>query len=240
MARPLIGITTSITVGKEPERAYLNSAYLIAVQQAGGVPVPLPPQLTGPSLAELADRLDGLLLTGGGDIDPAIFGEAPHPTLYDVSAARDHLEIALVRRFVETRRPILAICRGIQALNVALGGNLYQDVATDPGTQIRHQQRDPRDRPTHQVKVVPGSRLARILESEELEVNSMHHQAVKALGRGLVAVAFAPDGIVEGVEPEKPDPEHFVLGVQWHPEELVAKDPAARRLFQALINATRK
>lgn len=240
MTRPLIGVTTSITVGKEPERAYVNSAYLAAVQEAGGVPIPLPPQLGDQSLLELADRLDGLLLTGGGDLDPAAFGEPPHPTLYEVVSARDTLEITLVRRFMEARRPILAICRGIQVLNVALGGSLYQDVASDPGTEIAHQQSGPRDQPAHPVKVVPGSLLERVLGSEELEVNSMHHQGVKALGRGLLPVAFAPDAIIEGVELDDPDLSHFVLGVQWHPEELVARDPTARRLFRAFVDASRK
>ncbi|MBI4240604.1 MAG: gamma-glutamyl-gamma-aminobutyrate hydrolase family protein [Candidatus Rokubacteria bacterium] len=240
MAHPLIGVSTSTTFGKDPERAYVNSAYLSAVQEAGGVPVPLPPQLDDRSIAELADRLQGLLLTGGGDLDPATFSEPPHPTLSEVSPARDRLEISLLRRFMEARRPILAICRGIQVLNVALGGSLYQDVASDPGTEIKHQQSEPRDQPTHQVKVVAGSWLARVLESEELEVNSMHHQAVKALGRGLLSVASAPDALVEGVELDDPDSSHFVLGVQWHPEELVRRDPAARRLFRAFVDASRQ
>ena len=141
---------------------------------------------------------------------------------------------------MEARRPILAICRGIQVLNVALAGSLYQDVASDPGTAIKHNQTGPRDQPAHSVKVVPGSFLARVLGSQELEVNSMQHQAVKALGRGLRSVAFAPDGIIEGVELDDSDSSHFVLGVQWHPEELVAKDPAARRLLRAFIDAGRK
>ena len=240
MARPLIGVTTSITVrSKGPERAFVNSAYLVAVQDAGGVPIPLPPQIGDPSLFELADRLDGLLLTGGGDIDPALFGEPPHPTLFEVVPARDRLEIALVRRFMESRRPILAICRGIQVLNVALGGTLYQDVTTDPGTQVQHQQTGPRDQPAHTVKVVPGSLLERILGSDHLEVNSMHHQAVKALGKGLLPVAFA-DALIEGVELDDPDTSHFVLGVQWHPEEMVGRDASARRLFRAFIDASRK
>jgi len=240
VAHPLIGVTASITVGKDPERAYINSAYLSAVHEAGGIPVPLPPQLDDRSLSELVDRLDGLLLTGGGDLDPAVFGEPPHPTLSDVAPTRDSLEIALVRRFMEARRPILAVCRGIQVLNVALGGSLYQDVASDPGTEIKHNQTGPRDQPAHPVKVVSGSFLARVLDREELEVNSMHHQAVKALGRGLLPVAFAPDAIIEGVELDDPDSSHFVLGVQWHPEELVKQDPSARRLFRAFVDASRK
>jgi len=241
---PLIGVTTSISVGKNlkrPEHAFVNSSYLLAVQQAGGVPLPLPPQLSDSAVEDLASRLDGLLLTGGGDVDPGVFGESRHPTVYDVSPARDRVEMTLARRCMSEGKPIFAICRGVQLLNVALGGNLYQDVASDPGTQIRHQQdKDsrPRNEPTHSVKMAPGSLLARVLGSEELQVNSLHHQAVKALGEKLAAVAYAPDGIIEGIEIT--DPNRFVLGVQWHPEELLSWDPAARNLFSAFISASRK
>jgi len=234
---PLIGVTTSITVGRTPERAYVNSAYLLAVQQAGGVPVLLPPQLYAASLMRLARELDGLLLTGGGDLDPALFGEPAHPTVYEVAAARDNLESSAVKVALERQLPILAVCRGIQLLNVALGGTLFQDVGTDPGTQLQHSQPAPRDQPTHKVKVQAGSRLAETLGTDELEVNSMHHQAVKALGAGLAAVAWAPDQIVEGIE--MTDPSRFVLGVQWHPEDLRGHSEPARRLFAALVGAAR-
>lgn len=234
---PLIGVTTSITVGKAPERAYVNSAYLHAVQQAGGVPVPLPPQLSAASLERLARGLDGLLLTGGGDIDPALFGEAPHPTLYEVAPARDTLEASATRIALDRRLPILAVCRGIQILNAALGGTLFQDLGTDPGTALAHQQKEPRDQPTHLVTIKAGSRLAETLGTEELEVNSMHHQAVKTLGAGLVAVAWAPDQVIEGVE--LTDSSRFVLGVEWHPEELCGHSEPARRLFAALVRSAR-
>ena len=235
---PLIGVTTSITVGKHPERAYVNSAYLAAIQTAGGLPLPIPPQLDARARDEILAILDGYLLTGGGDLDPATFNEPPHPTLFEVAPARDHLEIALVHHAMESRKPLLAVCRGIQVLNVALGGSLFQDVAGDPGTDIQHQQGKPREEPTHPVKVVAGSRLAQVLGTTDLRVNSMHHQAVKAVGRGLVPVAFAPDTIIEGVELE--DPDRFILGVQWHPEELTERDPSARRLFGALVAACRQ
>ena len=234
---PLIGVTTSITCGSTPERAYVNSTYLHALQQAGGVPVLLPPQLCGASLARLVRGLDGLLLTGGGDMDPAAFGETPHPTLYDVAPARDSLEVSAVGTALERRLPVLAICRGVQVLNVALGGSLFQDVATAPRTEISHSQKEPRDQPSHKVKVLPGSLLAETLGAEDVEVNSMHHQAVKALGAGLTAVAWAPDQIVEGLE--LADRSRFVLGVQWHPEELVSHSEPARRLFTALVRSAR-
>src|SRR5258706_8488947 len=240
MARrsPLIGVSTSITVGTNPERAYVNSAYLHAVQQAGGVPVPLPPQLSAASLEQLGAELYGLLLTGGGDMDPARFGEAPHATLYDVAPSRDTVETSVLNLSLARGVPVLAVCRGVQVLNVALGGTLHQDVATEPGTQIPHSQKEPRDQPTHKVKITPGSRLAETLGTDEIEVNSMHHQAIHRLGRGLTAVAWAPDQLVEGAEIS--DPARFVLGVQWHPEELVGHSEPARRLFSALLAAARK
>jgi len=235
---PLIGVSTSITVGKHPERAYVNSAYLHAIQQAGGVPVPLPPQLSAAALERIAGELGGLLLTGGGDVDPARYGESPHPTVYEIAPARDTLETSAIHIALERGLPVLAVCRGIQVLNVALGGTLFQDVGTEPGTQLQHSQTEPRDQPTHKVKIEPRSRLARILGADEIEVNSMHHQAVKALGRNLTAVAWAPDQIIEGVEDT--DPSRFVLGVEWHPEELVGHSEPARRLFAALIDAARR
>ena len=236
---PLIGVTTSVTVDKYPERAYVNAAYLTAVQQAGGVPVPLTPQLDQAAREALWQRLDGLMLTGGGDIDPARFGEAPHPSVSEVSDARDTLELELTERAVTQKRPLLAICRGIQVLNVALGGTLYQDIPSDPGSLIEHSQKERRDRPTHAVKVLgEGTRLEQILGALELEVNSFHHQAVKRLGRGLREVAWAPDGIIEGVE--LPGTDAFVVGVQWHPEDLVEHDSAARSLFAALVDAAKR
>jgi putative glutamine amidotransferase len=241
MARPpLIGVTMSTTPdgapGKHPPRDWLNNAYVHAVQQAGGIPILLPPHLDGRTLDALWSRLDGILLTGGGDVDPARFDEDPHPTVADVSDARDRLEIEVTERAMHDARPLLAVCRGIQILNVALGGSLYQDIASDTGSTIAHSQTAPRDRPTHPVKVMgEGTRLGATLGAPELEVNSLHHQAIKRLGRGLRDVAWAPDGIVEGVE--IPDAHALVLGVQWHPEELVARDPTARNLFRTLVTS---
>ncbi|PYN71160.1 MAG: hypothetical protein DMD93_00970 [Candidatus Rokuibacteriota bacterium] len=247
---PLIGVSTSITVDKSPERAYVNTAYLRAIQAAGGIPVPLPPQLDAEALATLWERVEGLVLTGGGDIDPARFGEARHAATDEVSPARDSLELDLVHRALEDDVPLFAICRGVQVVNVALGGSLYQDIADQYRDQyrdtagskrapLRHSQTEPRDRPTHAVKVMgEGTRLATIVGALELEVNSMHHQAIKTLGRGLREVAWAPDGIIEGVE--LADGDRFVVGVQWHPEELVARDAAARSLFAALVGEARR
>ncbi|HMH52669.1 MAG TPA: gamma-glutamyl-gamma-aminobutyrate hydrolase family protein [Candidatus Acidoferrum sp.] len=241
MARPpLIGVTMSTTPDggqtNTPPRAWVNHAYFRAVLDAGGIPILLPPHLDGRALEQLWARLDGILLTGGGDVDPAHFGEDQHPTVADVSEARDRLEIAVTERAMHDRRPLLAICRGIQVLNVALGGSLHQDIASDTGSTIAHSQTAPRDQPTHLVKVMgEGTRLGATLGAPEIAVNSMHHQALKRLGSGLRDVAWAPDGIIEGVEIA--DGTALVLGVQWHPEELVAHDPAARNLFRTLVAA---
>ncbi len=243
MPAPLIGLTTSTTPdgggGSGPPRAHLNRAYILAVQAAGGVPVLLPPCLDRAALEALWPRLDGLVLTGGGDVDPARFGERPHPAVEDVSAARDRLELEITGRALDQGLPLLAICRGLQVLNVALGGSLHQHLPDAvPGSPIAHQQRAPREEPTHDVKVmVAGTRLGAVLGAAELPVNSFHHQAIHRLGRGLREVAWAPDGVIEGVD--MPAAPGLVLGVQWHPEDLVGHDEAARRLFQALVEAAR-
>jgi putative glutamine amidotransferase len=239
MVAPLIGITTSITVGTVPERAYVNGAYVRAVQAAGGIPVLLTPHFTPEVQAALWQRLNGLVLTGGGDIEPGRFGEARHPTVDEVSPARDDLEIDLTRRAVAENVPLFAICRGIQVLNVALGGTLVQDLPSEWPNALPHSQKAPRTHPTHAVKVMgEGTHLGRVLGALEVEVNSMHHQAIKQLGEGLREVGWAPDGVVEGVE--MPGDDRFVLGVQWHPEELVAHDQAARNLFTAIVDAARR
>ena len=237
-ANPLIGVTTSITVGPAPERAYVNSAYLFAVQQAGGVPVPLPPQLSAASLERLARGLDGLLLTGGGDLDPALLrGSAASDALRRRARAATPSRLRRCASRSSEGCPILAVCRGVQVLNVALGGSLFQDVGTEPGTAAPAQPDGAARSTDPPVTVKTGSRLAETLGADELEVNSMHHQAVKALGRGLVPVAWAPDQLIEGVE--MTDSSRFVLGVQWHPEELVGGSEPARRLFAALVSSAR-
>jgi putative glutamine amidotransferase len=239
MVAPLIGITTSVTVDKTPERAYVNGAYIRAVQAAGGIPVLLTPHFTSEVQVALWPRLDGLVLTGGGDIEPSRFGEVGHPTVDEVSPARDDLELGLTRRAVAEDVPLFAICRGIQVLNVALGGTLVQDIPSEWPNALTHAQSAPRHEATHAVKIMgEGTHLGRVLGALEVEVNSLHHQAIKQLGDGLREVAWAPDGIVEGVE--MPGEGRFVVGVQWHPEELVTHDQAARNLFDALVDAARR
>jgi putative glutamine amidotransferase len=239
MTRPIIGVTTSSErTDKGVDRAFLNAGYIRAVERAGGVPLLLTPYHAPESVARLAEQVDGLLLTGGGDIDPAHFGEARHATTDLISAERDDLELRQVtRQAIDTGLPLLAICRGIQVVNVALNGTLHQHVPDVFGDEIAHSQAGARSDRTHDVTIEPGSLLASLAQSDRLHVNSYHHQAIKDLGDGLRPVAWAEDKLIEAVE--LPGARGFVLAVQWHPEELVEHDPAALRLFEALVDAAR-
>jgi putative glutamine amidotransferase len=230
-------VTTSRTVQSTPERSYLNSSYVRVIQESGGIPIPLLPPLSKETLREIYPLLDGVLLTGGGDIDPRRFGEPPHPTAFDIVPERDELELRLVEWARAEKKPLLAICRGVQLLNVALGGSLYQDLPSDPGGSIAHSQQEPSDQTTHKVSVVPGSALAEVVGTGGLEVNSLHHQGVNKVGKGLLPVATAPDGIIEGLELAERRHGQFFLGVQWHPEELVTHHEPSRRLFSAFLSA---
>lgn len=235
---PYIGITMSVADGPAGDRIALNAAYVEAVQWAGGTPVLLPPHLDRDRLDDLIPNLDGILLSGGGDVEPGLYGERPHPRCAGVSARRDRFEIDVVRRAIDRRMPIFAICRGMQVLNVALGGTLYQHVPEAFGDTIAHNQVEAgfrRDEVTHPVEVRAGTLLGNLVGSGAVGVNSIHHQAVRALGMHLVPVARAGDGLIEAVE--APPLGDFVLGVQWHPEELAGSNSAARALFEGFIAA---
>lgn len=224
-------------------RVFVNEPYLLAIQEAGGVPLALAPGHDAETLRRLYELLDGLLLTGGEDVAPERYGEEVlYPDLVQVVPERDAAEFQLLDWALADRLPILAICRGVQVLNVRLGGSLYQDLARDRPGALPHNQAGatPRQEPTHPVTVLPGSFLADVVGAEQLLVNSLHHQAIKALAPSLFPVAYAPDGVIEGVEANDPTPPAFLLGVQWHPEELIGHDPAARRLFDAFVAACQK
>jgi len=240
MVAPIIGITASYAPPKEGKFGSISvgESYTQAVQNAGGLPVILPVGLSLDELRGLFAQLDGILLTGGGDIALHRFDGRPHPRVYDVDERRDELEICLVQMAVENEKPFLGICRGIQVINVALGGSLFTDIADQISGSLRHDwyPNIPRDYLAHPVSVAHGSRLAGILGGEAFEVNSLHHQGVERLAAGLQAVAYSPDRLVEGVEvPGHP----FGLGVQWHPEWLQEHLPQ-RRLFLALVEAARQ
>jgi putative glutamine amidotransferase len=217
-----------------------NSSYIRAIISAGGAPVLIPVEARDDVLCTLFEQADGILLTGGGDIAPHFFGEIPHGSINDVQSARDELEITLVRWALEEGKPLFGICRGIQVMNVAAGGSLYQDIASQCPSADRHDffySGDyPRDFLAHPVAIEPASQLGRALSIDHLPVNSLHHQALKDVPPIYRAVAHSPDGIIEGIEaPHHP----FAVGVQWHPEELVASQEAARRLFLAFVNMCR-
>ncbi|MBW6467527.1 MAG: gamma-glutamyl-gamma-aminobutyrate hydrolase family protein, partial [Brevefilum sp.] len=213
----------------------LGQAYVTAVQRAGGIPLVIPVSSEGSALASLLSRLDGVLLSGGGDIDPLLFNGAPHPKVYGISPERDAMEIALVRMALAVDKPLLAICRGIQVLNVALGGGLYTHIQDQVEHSLKHDwfPKFPRDKLAHTVSLTCESQLDQIYEADEIRVNSLHHQGISRVGEGLTATAFAPDGLVEGLEVKGSS---FALGVQWHPECL-PDDPGSQRLFGVFIRA---
>lgn len=216
----------------------LGAQYMWAVERAGGVPLPLSPALGAESLRRLVGMIDGLVLSGGEDVHPARYGEEPHPALGSVSPERDAMETAALAGALERDLPVLAICRGLQLLNVAWGGTLFQDLPAQRPGPLEHRQRAEPERSWHTVTVAPGSRLHTVAGAAELPVNSFHHQGIRRLAAGLREVAWSEDGLIEGVEAEG---EGWVVGVQWHPERGPAEGAegaaANAALFRALIRA---
>jgi putative glutamine amidotransferase len=236
---PLIGITGHVT---ETAAGYkvvaAGQAYVDAVRLAGGFPILLPPVSDPGRIAESFAIVDGLLFTGGKDVDPSVYGEAILNAKVVVEPERDAFELPLARESVARDFPVLAICRGMQVLNVALGGTLWQDIPVQiPESELHHYQKAPRADTTHAVEVTRDSLLGDLAcrtNGTLLQANSFHHQAARTVAPVLVPVAYAPDGVVEAVE--LPGRE-FVLGVQWHPEHLVEEHPSHRRLFEGLVEA---
>jgi putative glutamine amidotransferase len=235
MLRPIIGITAHTETLNGVLKCACNVAYVHAIEANGGLPLLIPPGQAADAIPQLIDLIDGLLLPGGVDVSPEWYGERPHARLGKVDPELDALELPLAARAYEHDIPILGICRGVQALTVALGGSLYQDLPSEfPGTQHEVRQYG-RGHRTHEITVAPHSRLAAALGQETICVNSMHHQAVRTVPERLTVVARSPDGIIEAVEdPEK----RFVVGVQCHPEEMwETTAPEFARLFVAFIQA---
>ncbi|PYI55623.1 gamma-glutamyl-gamma-aminobutyrate hydrolase family protein [Paenibacillus flagellatus] len=231
--KPIIGVTSSIKEGKTVTTGMDNARSVI---QAGGVPVVLPSVTDESALERLAATLDGLLVTGGGDVDPTLYGEEPHPALGEVCPERDRFELAIVRRFLALDKPIFGICRGCQLLNVAANGDMFQDIHAQAGrTLLQHYQKSPRGHATHFVDIEERSLLYRIVGERRLKVNSFHHQAVRKPGDGFVITAASGDGIAEAIESGR---HRFALGVQWHPENMTgAGDRPSRQLFEAFVQA---
>lgn len=243
MSRPLIGVSTSevrmgatTDQGEPPRREMaLGLTYLRAIEAAGGLPLVMPP-LDLEAIDPLLDRVDGICLSGGPDLDPASYHERRHPELGPVEPELDSFELEVARRADARGLPMLAICRGLQAVNVARGGSLHQHLPDRPGSGVEHRQSLPGSRTTHAVTIAPGSTLARVMRRRKARVNSFHHQAIHRLGRGLRAVAWAPDGVIEGIEAPG---RGLLLGVQWHAETLTAR-PEQFALFSALVEGARR
>lgn len=236
MTIPLIGLTGGqVYNGKSSPSTAVSEKYTQAVANAGGIPVIIPLHLAEDALGELATRLDGVLFPGGGDVHPHRYGSVMHPLVDSVSEARDRIEIALVQQVVQLKKPFLGICRGIQVINVALGGTLYEDILDQmPGAQPHAYSSEwPRNHLAHSVQVWENSRLARILGETNVRVNSLHHQGIRQLASSLRPTAWAPDRLIEAIElPDHP----FGIAVQWHPEWLQEHAPM-RHLFRAFVEA---
>jgi len=232
--RPIVGVT--LGDGDEPGLHTMREDYVRSIEQADAVPVVLPP-VTPADVPALLDRLDGIVLSGGVDVDPALYGAAPHPSLGRVNRRRDDFEFALVREALRRDRPLLAICRGQQVLNVATGGTLVQDIPSEWKGAGEHDAPGPRWRRSHEVRLLPGTRLQALLARDTVSVNSFHHQAVDRLGDGVVVSAVCPsDGVVEGLEvPGR----RFAIAVQWHPESFWQRDESFQVLFDAHAEACR-
>ncbi len=240
--RPLIGIPAATYSDQEyvatPTYRF-NGNYPAALAACGALPMIIPLHLPEDALRAIFERLDGLCLAGGVDVDPTHYSEAPHPALGQVDAARDATELTLARWALAADLPTLGICRGIQLFNVAAGGSLYQDVPAQLPQALRHDYKlaeTPWESYTHRVQITGGSQLAVILGATEIVTNSFHHQALKRVADGFVVTAQADDGMIEGIEhPART----FALAVQWHPEGMFRSDMYAQRIFEAFVNAAR-
>ena len=237
MGKAIIGVLPQYSA--EKDRIMIVADYFRAIQAAGGIAVLVPLEVGGEELVDFLDGVDGFLLPGGPDINPLWYGEETLPACGNILPARDQLEFDLISEILQTGKPVMGICRGIQTMNVALGGTLYQDIASGyaGGSQVGHSQRAGDKVLTHTVHVRKGTMLYDIVKKESFAVNSFHHQACKVMGRGFTVSAEAADGIVEAAELED---HRFFLGVQWHAEHLYAVDEAAARIWDAFVKTSRR
>lgn len=225
--QPVIGITPDYD--SSIRRYKIHQDYITAVSSAGGLPILLFPH------GEIPSFLDGIIFSGGGDIDPLLFQEEPLAQSGEISPLRDQYEISLCREAMEKDIPILGICRGMQVINIALGGTIYQDISVQTGSKLKHSQQAPREYGTHSILIENDSLLSTLLGKEKITVNSFHHQAVALLGDGLRVSAKSPDGLTEAIEHTQ---NFFVLGVQWHPEAMGTEEQ--KKLFSAFLAAAEK
>lgn len=239
---PVIGISASVFsietgcfMGRE--RAAVLQDYIEAIRLTGGNPIILPIVEGNELIAEQISLIDGLLLSGGYDVSPLFYGEESQRGLEVVRPDRDRYEMQLLDIAKKSFKPILGICRGLQILNVAFGGTLYQDIPISIPTALQHQQKAQVDEATHHVQIVAHTKLQQIFEEELILTNSFHHQAIRDLAPCFTASAHSFDGIIEGIEGKE---DHFILGVQWHPELMIRKHPKMFKLFHAFVDAAKK
>lgn len=232
MKRPMIGVLP--LVDEERESYWMLPGYMKGIEQAGGIPVMLPLTTDKLIIGQLAQTMDAFLFTGGQDVSPSIYGEASLPECAAPCEQRDQMECMLMSAVLELDKPVLGICRGIQFLNAVLGGTLYQDLPTQHASSVEHHQSPPYDIPVHSVNICRNTPLHALLQTDELRVNSYHHQAIKELSPRLKAMAVSEDGLTEAVYmPER----KFVWAVQWHPEFSFEKDDTGRKIFKAFVKA---
>ena len=242
--KPIIGVTPDFNAGDREDMGgreptyFLRARYIRAIEELGGVPVILPLIADRRARRALLADIDGLLLTGSGpDLNPAHYGEHQEYDFKVMAPRRADFELDLAKLASKSGIPTLGICGGMQAMNVACGGSLYQDIPSQTSYSLPHRQSMPATRLSHTISIVPGSALGRILKQRKIRVNSSHHQSVKTAAPGLIVSALAPDGIIEAIE----SPSHrFFVGLQWHPEFLFDRHPLHRRLFQAFLKAARR
>jgi len=242
--KPIIGVTPDFNAGDRKEWGgheptyFLRGRYIRAIEELGGIPLILPLLADRSTRWRLLQQLDGLLLTGSGpDLPPSLYGERQRYPFGIVSERRASFELDLVHLAKQADVPLLGICGGMQTMNVACGGSLFQDISSQLSKPLQHRQRSAATNLSHTVVVAPGSLLRRIVRSMSIRVNSSHHQSVKAVAPSLIASALAPDGIVEAIESPT---HHFFLGIQWHPEFLFERHPHHRKLFESFLRAARR
>lgn len=235
MKQPLIGLLPMVDY--ENQRIWVRPGYMQSVSREGGLPVMLPLTEDPTTLVQLSELCDGFVLTGGADLDPSLYGQEALPACYPPCKELDRMELKLLELALKADKPVLGICRGMQLINVALGGTLYQDLPTQHPSEIRHTMEPPFGRPVHRVTLLDGAPIQKVMGCGTLDVNSDHHQAVLELAPELSAMAWAEDGVVEAIyQPRK----RFVWGVQWHPEAFPETAEHRRKLFAAFLEAVRE
>lgn len=227
---PIIGITCHHEYSTN--RLTVNKGYVHAVEKSGGLPLLLPDVASLDMVLKHCDIIDGLILAGGVDVDPRYFGEQPMGT-QEITPERDNYEMVLTGECLARDKPILAICRGLQVLNICGGGDIHQDISCRPEKALKHMQQAPKWYPTHNVSIKDNTKLSKIIGKPQLQVNSFHHQAPRRIAPGFQASAWAEDGIIEAIESNS---HRFIIGVQWHPEQMMSTNEQ-KKLFYALIKA---